>query len=239
MISQSRKSDLQKQSGNILIYILGAIFLLGLLIITVRGSGTPGSNISEENLILKVTEVQQYGAELQNAVAFILNQRGVSEEDIRFAHPDAHAGYGVITSIPERQVFSRQGGGATYRAPPEDIQVIAGDWLFNAENNVAAVGSTNNADTDKDVELLAILPNVTEAFCLMINDLNNITNPSDSPPNDNGDVSFATRFAGTFSMVETIGDTGNILDGKSEGCFEGGGTPAAGTYHYYRALLVR
>jgi len=149
------------QSGNILIYILGAIFLLGLLIITVRGSSTPGNNIDEEELILRVAEVQQFGAELENAISFIL-QKGFSELDIRFGHPDAAAGYGLITDTPERQVFDRNGGGAIYRTPPNNIQTIV-----------------------------------------------------------------------------TIGDTGNILDGQKEGCFEGGGTPTTGTFHYYRVLLVR
>jgi len=226
------------QSGNILIYILGAIFLLGLLIITVRGSSTPGNNIDEEELILRVAEVQQFGAELENAISFIL-QKGFSELDIRFGHPDAAAGYGLITDTPERQVFDRNGGGAIYRTPPNNIQTIVTNWLFTAENNVPAVGSTNNADTDLDVELIAILQNVTEEFCIAINDQNGVENPLDAPPQDDGNVDLTTPFAGVFAMSQTIGDTGNILDGQKEGCFEGGGTPTTGTFHYYRVLLVR
>lgn len=234
-----KKQKFSSQSGNILIYILGAIFLLGLLIITVRGSSTPGSNIAAEELIMRINEVQQYGAELENAVSFIL-QKGYSEADIRFAHPDAAAGYGLITDIPDRQVFAREGGGATYRAPPNNIQVIATDWLFTGENNIPAIGSTNNANTDLDVELIAILQNVSEAFCIALNDKNGINpTPADPPPEDDGNVALGTPFAGTFSMVQTIGDTGNLLDGNAEGCFEGGGTPANNTYHYYRVLLVR
>ena len=217
-----------------MIYILGAIFLLGLLIVTIRGSNVSSSGISEENMIIRISEVQQYGGELQNSIAFIMEQ-GFSETDIRFAHPDNDPNYGVITDNPTRQVFHKSGGAATYRTPPNDIQVTPTPWFFNAENNIRDVGSTNNANSDYDVELIAFLPNVTEQFCVAVNEKIGITNPSNAPPNDNGGVELSVEFAGDFNMVETIGDSGNILDGNTEGCF---GSSGGSGFIYYRVILV-
>ena len=72
------------QSGNILIYILGAVFLLGALTIMVKGSSAPGGGIDEEALIIRVSEVQNYGRELEQAVSYIF-QNGHSEADIRLS----------------------------------------------------------------------------------------------------------------------------------------------------------
>jgi hypothetical protein len=48
-----------------------------------------------------------------------------------------------------------------------------------------------------------------------------------------------TQFTGTFAYSQGIETAGGETFAKKEGCFEGGGTPAADTYHYYRVLKVR
>lgn len=217
------------QSGNILFYILGAIFLLGLLIIVVRGSSTPGSGIDEENLILKIAEVQQYGAELETAVAFIL-QNGFSEADIRFAHPDADPAYGNITDNPKRQVFSSEGGGATYRAPPNGIQDIVTPWNFNGGTQVRDLGTG-------PAEIVAWLPFVTEEFCFAINDAVGVENNGNIPPKDIGNITVTDIYLGTFSVGNSVNSLSFIT--KMQGCMEGDVSPPPGTYHYYRVLLVR
>lgn len=226
------------EAGNILIYILGAIFLLGLLVVIVKGSSTPGSsNIDKETLILRVNEVQNYGQELERAIAYIM-RNGHSEADIRFAHPDADVNYGVITDTPTRQIFSTTGGGAKYRAPPENIQVTITPWFFSGSNRIDDVGTHEASSASAD--LIAILPNVTENFCLLVNEKNGITNPLDAPPQDVGSAEITTEFAGTFSVGQPIEDSTNLIfNNKLEGCFEGGGTPPTGSYHYYRVLLAR
>ena len=231
--------EINKQSGNVLVYILGAIFLLGILIIMVKGSSTPGNNIDKESLMISVSEVQDYGQELERAVTYIM-QNGHSEADIRFAHPDASSAYGDITNIPSRQIFSRNGGGAKYRQPPANIQVTPTDWIFNAENIVVGAGSSETCVTVNCVDLIALLMNVTKDFCLLVNDKNNIKNVADNPPQDTGSIAYSTPFIGTFVNTQSIKDDATLyLSGHNEGCFEGGGTPAAGTYHYYRVLLAR
>lgn len=225
-----------KQSGNILVYILGAVFLLGVLTVMVRGSSTPGGGIDEEALIIRASEIQEYGQELERAISYIY-QNGHSEADIRFAHPNADSAYGVITDIPTRQVFHRDGGGATYRAPPTGIQTTLTPWIFNGRNNVNFIGSTDGTGGNTtSTELLALLSNVTIDFCMLINEKNNIPNPLEEPPQDNNFASTAI-FSGDFLLEATLDAPG--LEGKMEGCFEGDSTPPAGTYHYYRVLLPR
>lgn len=227
-----------KQSGNVLIYILGAIFLLGLLVVLVKGSSTPGSNVDKEQLLIRVAEVQEYGQELERAIAYIM-QSGHSEVDIRFAHPDAPIAYGDITDTPSRQVFSRSGGGAKYREAPSDIQITPTNWIFNAENDVGLIGS-GGCSSDSCADLIALLMNVTQDFCIEVNNRSGLDNPSDAPPQDNLLAAFSTPFTGTYQRINSIIDNPNVaMLNNLEGCFEGGGTPPTGTYHYYRVLLAR
>lgn len=219
------------ESGNILIYILGAIVLLGLLVVISKGSVTPGAGIDAEQLMIRVSEVQDYGQELEQAVAYVLSN-GHSEVDIRFAHPDADSAYGDITDIPSRQVFSRDGGGARYRQAPDGVQTIATQWVFNAENAAPQSGSS-------DADLITMLPNVSEDFCLKLNTLNGIDNPSNIPPQDPDNFDITTFFAGSYNTSpEILGDV-TLNANKNEGCLEGSGTPPDNTYHYYRVLLAR
>lgn len=234
-------SPASSQSGNIVVYVLGAIFLMGLLIVMVRGSNAPGANVDAEELIIRVSEVQQYGAELERAANYIV-RNGYSESDIRFAHPDAHATYssnGNITSTPGRQIFSREGGGAVFRAPPRNIQSTITPWVFNGANIVDQIGTTCAPTNAGCADLLVILPNVTKAFCVALNKSAGIDNPSGNPPRDVSTADVTAMFTGTYTGTQTLLDSGNLLRGRKEGCFEGGGTPATGTYHYYRVLLAR
>lgn len=226
----------KNESGNILIYILGAIFLLGLLVVISKGSVTPGAGIDHETLMIRVSEVQDYGQELEQAVAYVL-MNGHSEVDIRFAHPDADSAYGDITDTPTRQVFSRDGGGARYREPPEGIQVTPTNWLFSGTNTVQNVGTDCGAY--RCAELMALLPNVTESFCLALNQKNDIAPISNAPPQTDAGINITGAFAGVYNGANQIGDAAGSFNSKLEGCTEGAGTPPAGTYHYYRVLLAR
>jgi hypothetical protein len=86
---------------------------------------------------------------------------------------------------------------------------------------------------------VAFLPNVTKDVCIELNNLAKVTNPSGNPPQETGNVDITALFAGTFTYAQGLEVTGGHTFSKKEGCFEGGGTPAAGTYHYYRALMAR
>ncbi len=226
-----------------MIYILGAIVLLGILVIMVKGSTTPGAGIDNETLQLKVAEVQQYGMELERAVTYIM-RNGYSESDIRFAHPNHSSAYGDITDDPGRQVFAREGGGATWQDNDPRIQTVDTDWLFTGSNQVEQVGSTGGLGTPQSSELLAILANLNRDICLAINDKIGVTNPAGNPPNNQSSMRFAPgngwEWTGSFGNHLMIGDgaPNYYIDGNSEACIigrDGGGN----TYVYFRVLLAR
>ena len=224
------------ESGNILIYILGAIFLLGLLVVISKGSVTPGASIDHETLMIRVSEVQEYGKELEQAVSYVM-ANGHSEVDIRFAHPDASSAYGDITDTPSRQVFSRDGGGARYREPPEGIQTTATDWIFTGNNKVNNVGTSICGATSQCSDIIALLRSVTLQFCLAINDKNDIPSPANAPPVDDNFFSFSNPFVGDLTHLTAIYSTDNNLNGKFEGCFQE--SNPSNDYNYYRVLLAR
>lgn len=111
------------------------------------------------------------------------------------------------------------------------MQVTATPWGFHGVNNIPQIGTSSQ-------DLLAVLPNVSEQFCLEVNNKNDINNPTDIPPQDPNTFDVTTIFTGSFSGASQIGTAATNAN-KLEGCLEGGGTPAAGTYHYYRVLLPR
>lgn len=222
---------MQSNSGNMLIYIIGAIMLLGILIVIVKGNVQEGTSIDVERVALKAAEVQRYVYSVKNAVNTVMDN-GYGETEIRFAHPNAHAAYGAITSIPERQVFSPSGGNAEYIAPPAGVQLVGNNYTYGGQSEIAGVGTTCAAVRCTD--LVAYLGNVSKEFCMKINDMNGITNPSGSPPIDTDGFQWNTAYAGTFTAGGTISTTGNHTFGKHEGCVDTGGT-----YYYYHVLIAR
>lgn len=214
-----------------MIYILGAIVLLGILVIMVKGSTTPGAGIDNETLQLKVAEVQQYGMELERAVTYIM-RNGYSESDIRFAHPNHSSAYGDITDDPGRQVFAREGGGATWQDNDPRIQTVDTDWVYGVGTRVVNVGTNANG------EIILWLSFVNKAFCILVNEKSGVTNPGGDPPQDGANMNVTNMVTnGNFPVLTQVNTS--ETDGKLEGCLEGGADPPAGTYHYYRVLLAR
>ena len=225
-----------RQSGNMLIYILGAIFLLGLLIVLVKGSFQEGVGVDGDKLVVAASRTQQYAGELERGVAYVL-QGGVSESDLRFAHPDALAAYGTYSDI-NTMVFAPSGGGVEYQAPIAGIN-DGTQWQFFATTHFTDIG-TDTAATQK-AELIAVLPKVTLAFCNQINrnvkqaiDLAQITDAGDKgcvyEPGE--------EFAGTFragAAVNLLTDARLSSVPAREACIK----CADGTYNYYRVLMER
>jgi hypothetical protein len=220
----------RRNSGNILIYILGAIFLMGLLVVLMKGSFQEGTGIDPEKVMMQVGEVQRYGSELERGVRYIL-QEGSSESQLRFAHPNSTS-YGNITVSPTQQLFSRTGGGVEWRDPPQGSQVVFEDWIFSAANTVPLIGSTCTTSSCSD--LVVLLPNVTQAFCTQINRTKNIITTGGVPPEDTDSFNKTYFTGGAFTYSASINTSGDEIDGKAEGCVEDGGE-----FYYYRVLLPR
>lgn len=248
----------QSERGNILFIILLAVVLLGLLTAVIQSTNRPESaNIDDETLVIRATEAQRYASELERAVLFIL-QNGYSEVDLRFAHPDAHADYGTITDQPGRQIFNKDGGGASYRAPPEDIN-DGSAWEFYAGTDLPGIGS------DK-ADLVAVLPYVTQAFCEKINALNQqpvsltdsgLSVPAGMSPGGCVQIGAVGRFDDgrqyydSPSTPNTMDEAGFAQDANisaarpaPEACVKcardtNGSGGATDEYHFYHVLLAR
>jgi hypothetical protein len=229
------------QSGNILIYILGAIVLFGLVTVILRSNYQPGTGIDDESTMMKVSQVRRYAAELERGVAYAMNN-GASETELRFAHSKALAAYGTYGTTPTAEIFHPSGGGVEWRDPPSGIQTLAAPWVFTAANTVKQVGSQCTDATCTD--LVAILPNVTKAACIQFNLSIGTPNPNGAPPKETGTFRLNTLFNGSYTYNQNIDVTGEHLTRQPEGCFEGAHASDAnlgltGRYFYYKTLLVR
>lgn len=225
----------RQESGGILLYILLGVVLIGALTIALRNSGGGMQNIDREDMILKAGQAQRYGGELSASINDLL-AAGISEADIRFAHPDAPADYGAITTTPTQQVFGKTGGKASYREPPIGVN-DGSPWEFFATTRIPQVGSDN-------AELIAVLPNVTEEFCNAMNSqigFTKGTQPTDSATGSTPDCvmgAAANRFTGTFSDAAP-----NVLDSGTfsrlpamQACVY---CASGATYQYYYVLMAR
>ncbi len=225
-----------QQQGNILVYILLGIVLLGALTIALRNTGNSGSSdIDKEQMLLKAGQVQKDANELAAAVNDLLSN-GVSEADIRFAHDDAAIEYGNIDDDPKNQIFGKQGGKATYKKPPAGVN-DGSPWEFFGTSQIVQVGSDR-------AELIAVLPNVTEGFCKAMNSqlgFDAATRPTDINSGSSPDCVMGTssdRFDGEFNDVSP-----NLLDETSfsklpalQACVY---CLSSSTYNYYYVLMVR
>ncbi|MGB4107632.1 MAG: hypothetical protein WBK55_07530 [Alphaproteobacteria bacterium] len=187
----------RSERGNVFFMILIAVVLIGLLTAAIMStSTTEGSNIDDETLVIRASEVQRAASEYERAVLFILSN-GKSEEDIRFAHASADPDYGDLSADtdPADQVFSPRGGGAAYRDAPDDIN-NGSAWEFYGGTAIPGVG-TNKAD------LIAVLPNVTQQFCDRINELNG--QPVTPIPEDTGTGAAAGASPGDCLNIGALG----------------------------------
>lgn len=243
------------ESGNILIMILIAIALIGILTAAIQSSSRPeGASIDKEALIIRTTEVQRYASELERAVNYIM-QNGKSESDIRFAHPNfTHSDYGDLgaDADPSDQVFHVSGGGAEHRDPPEGIN-DGSEWEFYGGTHIPGMGS-DQAGFER-ADLIAVLPNVTQAFCDRINELNGQT----GTPGDTGAGAASGLDPGAclnggavarFDGSQQFYDTPNTVDETTftQDPNTGSARPAPqacvvcamdGANHFYHVLLVR
>lgn len=218
-----------------LLYILGAIFLIGFLIVLVKGSFQEGTGISQDKVVITVTEMQRYAAEVERGVGYIL--RDYSETDIRFAHPNASAGYGLITDTPGRQVFST-GGGVDYKDPPAGVN-DGTKWAFAGTTHLKNMG-TNSPAANTKPELLMVLPNVKQEICARVNMVNgqNIDLTVVSDPGICIAPNASDYFVGTFlsgAAANTVDDTKFTKFPAYEACVK----CASGSFNYYHVLLAR
>lgn len=231
-IISTTRAKTQQEDGNVLVIILLAIVLIGALTAAIQGTSPQNAHIDKETVILRVSEMQRYASELERGITYVM-QNGISESDIRFAHPDAPSDYGDLGADPDQtdQMFSRDGGGVQYRAPPKGVN-DGSPWEFYGNTALPGAGSPN-------AELIAVLPNVSEAFCTQLNKTIELYS---SQPEDSGDCIYAgdsARFDdGTqFSSSPNTTEESTFYSVPAlQGCVK---CTADGSFHAFHALMVR
>ena len=232
------------ESGNVLFLILIAVALFAALAYAITHTSRSGGDASREKTELLVSEIVQYAAQLEQGVRAISVLENCSEENLSFhlSSNAALAAYEHGTETDNCRVFHPQGGDVFFDTPPINVNDGSGYFFYGGAcvpglglgvGNCASDGSDNE-------ELIMFLPNVTETVCQIINEKMNVTGRNVAPPQDQGNAyDTAVPFAGTFTEANAIADAGGVFEGKFGGCFEGGGTPAAGTYHFFQVLRTR
>ncbi len=231
----------RSERGSVFFYILLGVVLFGTLAFVVTRSmrGKSTDAMTDRQRQLAASEIFNYAQTLEQGVSRI-RRRGCSENEINFDNANL-TGY-VNAGSPVDQscdVFDVNGAGVTYSAPVSDwldsansASSLYGEWFFTA---TSATDSASSAAND----LLVILPFLKKEVCIALNDRIGIDNPSGAPPQDQSNGYAVTKYVGTISGSDVISSSGAELQGFQFGCFEGGGTPASGTYHFYYALIER
>lgn len=228
---------MKKESGNILIIILIAIFLLGALTaLLARSGGSSNETGSYEQTQIRASELLNWAAGLEKAVTQ-LRQKGCSENQIDFsydsdnngiyreAEPDFLNTYYNPNSPADHSchVFHPNGGGQTHLGTPssknwltdEDLTWPTDRFFFNRETRISGVGVETNAD------MILWISSLDRDLCLQVNKILNVDNPSGEAPRDTvGNAIEGAPYIGTFmggSIVITV-DAPELI-GKKAGCF--------------------
>lgn len=206
-MAQSRALHTHPESGNLIFMILLAVVLIGYLSVAIMNSGdSDGANIDDESIIIQASQIRSYVGELERGIRYIQQNDTVSEDDFRFAHPDADPDYGDLSSAPlpspANQMFHQNGGAARYRFPNSGIN-DGSPWEFYGGTAIPSVGSDR-------ADLVAVLPNISQALCDYIN-------TSNSQPITLGDTGSCVYqgSASRFNSSTQFDSSPNIMDESS------------------------
>lgn len=240
------------QKGNVLFLILIAVALFAALSYAVtQSSRSSGDGVAKDKARLIASQIIQYGTDVEQAVTRLRLVNRCSDTQINFKNQVVLT-YDNTTAPTDGRcdVFGANGGALSWQDPPKNATTNNNAWIFTGANPVSNVGSGSQnisspscpgSDPKSCSELVMILQNLDKTVCLEINKKLGIKERStDSPPQDDGTVTM-TPFVGSYTLTTALGDVSGsaLLHGKLSACFEGGTSPAAGTYHYYHVLITR
>ena len=239
---KTRRPKALHESGSAFFYILLAVILFAALsYIVSRGMrGTATNSMTDRKAEIAATDIldnaQTYGRAVDK-----LRRNRCSENSISFVNNIISGYTHTPASANNCQIYDPSGGKISYKAPLDhwlDIaqseQINYGEWFFT--------GTATVKDAGTQPALIMILPYVKRSLCLAINEALDIPDNAGEPPQDlaiayDPSTKFVGAFPGTYEIRDTAG--AQVLDGHATGCFEGGGTPARGTYHFYSVLIER
>ncbi len=219
------------ERGNVFFVILLGVTLFASLSVALLKMDRGSTNISKEAVEVAASKTLRYVAQLKQSVDF-LYQDGVSEADIRFAHPSADAQYGDITTNTSYQVFAETGGGLAYTKPLADISSADIDYEFFGFSAAPQVG-TDEAD------LMVVVRNVKESVCNRLNEMVGYDKGATIPSDSSTCVYSSTtsdKFTGTFATGGDINDMGttDYRLPAYQACVACGSD-----YHFYSVLIER
>lgn len=231
-----RTADRNAERGNVLFLILIAVALFAALSYVVTQSSRSGSgSIDRENAQLEAADAMSYLGEIRRAVATLII-RGCHDDQITFEGSGFRGGAngpyaGGAEMLPDGanpnaptdkrcNVFHPNGGAVAPRILDKTAAASApGSWargghIWFQMENLPGIG------TDAGVDIIAVVPYVSEAVCTAWNKANDIGG-------ENGDrvaIPWAAggapyNFAGTFTATMTGGTSGTYKPGTDAWCF--------------------
>lgn len=222
------------ECGNVFVFVLIGLVLFAALMFTFMRSSQQGTgNLSAQQAKVVAGDILAYAQQMEQTVSRLRAKR-ISESSLDFENPTVggYANGGCADDTCE--VFDPAGGRLVWQSPPASSN-NGGEWVISGALRINGVGTSGGVATAS--ELLLVLPNVDLDVCLELNNRLGVTNPSNAPPVAAADTDYSTIFTGSFAFGDIL--TSAQTDGKSAACFEGNGTPASDTYHFYQVLVAR
>lgn len=233
-----------KQSGNALIFILIAVFLLGGLTVLLTRTGNETETTGDrEKLSLEVSKLLRYTNSIQTAIEQ-MRLRGVSENEISFANtiyqqcnntPIQGPGHNNRCTRPECEIFHVRGGAITPIDTPEALKLGGTCAWWKSGAMALDLKRVVNIGSAAGNELLLEVSSLSKDACLEINRRLGIAPISGEPPSD--DDSGGAQFAGTYTLNgPQIGDEAAALVGRKSFCLR---RPGDGAYNFYTVLIAK
>lgn len=212
------------EKGNVLIYILIAIALIGFLTVTLsrQNQQSDSQNIDEETITLHTLKITEHAQTMKNVVSQ-MEMTGSNFATIDFINP-VSTGFNTAPHI--HKIYHPQGGGMSFKSAgdyPSGIFLSGSGWQFNDSMNVEWTESS--AD-----DLVFTALDISEDVCNKINA--QIRDDISTPP-------VATVTAASIFAYAATTDLTNITCPNCEGyqtlCLE----DSAGDFAFYTVMINR
>jgi hypothetical protein len=252
--SFTKKNDIsQNNRGNALVIILVLIALLAAITaVAMRSSNRGSGNMDVETARIEAEKLMRQGKSYEYGVGQVMAANQCGENELSFVNSLTTRVYTNANSPSNKRcnLFSVEGAGLSYNPPNASILDTTkstrddyGEWVFTATHCVLKIGSDDdNTCDDNEIALIAILPHVTQLFCTQVNNLNNIDNPGDLPPEESYDET-VDEFVGTYAAFSDPelgeGVDGLPLAGHTTGCFKNTSGAWTNSYIFYQILYAR
>ncbi len=238
------RNDTTNEHGNIVIFILIAVFLFGALAYTFTRSARDGTNnISKQQAKIAAQEILNYARLVEGAVNRV-RRNGCSESEISFENA-VISGYSN-TDAPDDSschIFELEGGKISYSSPPNNIDplnLFSSPWThYNFFGDADFIGIGTNGILESNSELYMLVALTSEEVCIQINNTLNLSLAT-NPPEDGGVALITNLFTGSFLVPATVmGDevSSAPLENVTSACYAD--SDQAGVYGFYHILLAR